>query len=67
MEVQEAEPGSGEPVVEQVEIPASGELAELLDLRVGEERVAGLLPSSDHACWLRLGGRRFAVAELLDL
>ena len=67
VEVQEAEPGSGEPVVEQVEIPASGELAELLDLRVGEERVAGLLPSSDHACWLRLGGRRFAVAELLDI
>ena len=67
VEVHEAEPGSGmQPLVEQVEVPAHGEIAEFLHLRVGEERVAGLLPSSDGACWLRLGGRRFAGAELLD-
>jgi len=66
LEVHEAEPGSGEPLVEHVQIPASEGTAELLHLRVGEERVAGLLPSSDGACWLRLGGRRLAVAELFD-
>jgi len=66
VEVHEAEPGSGRTLVAQVEVPVNGEIAELLHLRVGEERVAGLIPSSDEACWLRLGGRRFAVAELLD-
>ena len=66
VEVHEAEPGSGKPVVEQVEVPAHGQLAELLHLRVGQQRVAGLLASSDEACWLRLGGRRVSVAELLD-
>jgi len=66
LEVHEAEPGSGKPVVEGVEVPARAELAELLHLRVREGPVAGLLPSPDGSCWLRLGGRRLAVAELLD-
>ncbi len=67
LEIHEAKPGSGEPVVEGLEVPVPAGLAELLHLRVGEEPVAGLLPSPDDACWLRLGGRRLSVEELLDV
>ena len=56
LEVHEAEPASGTPLVARVELP--GPLP--VDPRPSME------PSSDGGMWLTIGGRRWSVSELAD-